>query len=147
MLRSRYDDYVQRFNDKDPSAFDDFYAPDVRMQNGMVVMEGLGTIKENYSRLWSAFDDTLEVERWLSDGDLLTVQMHTTFRAITDEADTVFGPVATGDVLEYRGLILYELEQDQFTDIVVAYNQLMFTRTDGRREELGVPGAPAGPIP
>ena len=139
MLRTRYDEYVRRFNAKDASAFDEFYQPHVRMQNGMFVVAGLQAMKENYAKVWAAFDDTLNVVRYVADVDTLCVQMYTTFLALDDGEETPFGPVSKDDLLEYRGIILYQVENDKFAEIVVAYNHFTFTRFDGSIDEFPVP--------
>lgn len=41
MQRERYDEYVRRFNAEDATAFDEFLAPDMRMQNGTLVYYGV----------------------------------------------------------------------------------------------------------
>jgi hypothetical protein len=139
MNRSRYDEYVRRFNASDSTAFDDFYQPHVRMKNGMVLVDGLQAMKDNYAKVWAAFKDTLHVERFVGDATTLAVQMYTTFLALGEFRETPFGPVSEGDLLEYRGLILYDVEEEKFAEIVVAYQDFTFTRVDGSTDELGIP--------
>ncbi|MDE2435566.1 MAG: nuclear transport factor 2 family protein [Sphingomonadales bacterium] len=138
MLRSRFDEYIARFNARDAGAFDDFLRPDVTVINGHLEIPGVEAMKAHYvEHIWPHFEERLTPLRFVSDEDTLAVQMWTRFTA-QHVAETIFGPVETGDRFDYRGVILYELRDDRFATIIVAYNS--FTRTTSRGEvsELGI---------
>ncbi len=65
--------------------------------------------------------------------------MWTNFTALKDDDDSPFGKVKAGESFDYRGIIMYQLVNNKFTDIKVSY--LSFTRTglDGKTVELGIP--------
>jgi hypothetical protein len=55
-LRERYDEYIRRFNAEDATAFDDFLAPDMRMQNGTPVYYGVRGMKDHYAKIWGTLN-------------------------------------------------------------------------------------------
>lgn len=140
MLRIRYDEYIRRFNQEDPTAFDEFLAPDMRMLNGALEFTGVAGMRDHYeNRIWPYFVETLNVLRYVSDETVLAVQMWTRFTAKT-AATTLFGAVEKGELFDYRGVILYDIDQTgRFSSITVAYNSFINTRLDGRKHDMGMP--------
>ena len=139
MNRERYDEYIRRFNEKDLTAFDEFIAPNMRMQNGTLVFHGVDGMKNNYDMIWKTFSEDLTIERFVSDGRSLAVQMWAHFTALKDDPDSLFGPVVKGETFDFRGLIMYQLEDGKFADIRVAYNSFTNTKVDGQVIEMGIP--------
>lgn len=140
MDRERYDEYIRRFNAEDATAFDDFLSPIMRMQNGTLVYHGVQGMKDHYAKIWGTLKETLHVERFVSDETTLGVQMWTHFEALVDAQDTIFGPLRKGECLDYRGVIMYRIDDSgRFDDICVAYNSFTFTDIDGRVTERGIP--------
>jgi hypothetical protein len=139
MQRSRYDEYIARFNAEDPTAFDEFIAPDMKMLNGALEFEGVEGMRDHYeNKMWPFFHERLHILRFVSDETCLAVQMWTNFTAKRD-AETIFGPVVEGEQFDFRGLIMYDIRAGRFTRIVVSYNSFANTRLDGRVIEMGVP--------
>lgn len=139
MQRSRYDDYIARFNAEDPTAFDEYLAPDMKMLNGALEFEGIEGMRDHYeNKMWPFFHERLHVLRYVSDEQCLAVQMWTNFTAKLD-AETIFGPVVRGEQFDYRGLIMYDIRDGLFSRIVVSYNSFANTKLDGRVIEMGVP--------
>jgi len=139
MLRATYDDYIRRFNEEDPTTFDDYIHPELRMLNGGLEFRGVEGMRNHYeNRIWPHFTEELNVLRYVSDDESLAVQMWTTFVA-RHAADTLFGEVVAGERFDYRGLILYEIEGGRFSSITVAYNSFTRTGPDGTVTELGMP--------
>lgn len=140
MKRDRYDEYVARFNAEDPTAFDEFLSPRMRMQNGTLVYHGVQGMKDHYAKIWGTLKETLHVERFVSDRTTLAVQMWTHFEAVVDAENTIFGRLRHGECLDYRGVIMYRIdESERFDDICVAYNSFTFTDITGRTTERGIP--------
>jgi hypothetical protein len=140
MRRAEYDEYIRRFNEEDPTAFDDYIAPDMRMLNGALEFHGIEGMRDHYERrIWPFFREELNVLRFVSDDASLAVQMWAGFIPKRDAADTLFGPVVRGERFDFRGLILYELDGGRFRSITVAYNSFSRTAADGTRDELGIP--------
>jgi predicted ester cyclase len=140
MRRERYEEYVRRFNAQDPTAFDEFIHPDMRMLNGALEFRGVQGMREHYcQRIWPHFQETLHIERFVSDEGTLAVQLWTRFVARVDAVNTLFGPVKAGERFDYRGIVMYELEQGKFTRITVAYNSFTHTGLGGETRELGLP--------
>ncbi|WP_416978963.1 nuclear transport factor 2 family protein [Streptomyces sp. T028] len=139
MDRPTYEEYVRRFNAEDDTAFDDYLDPDMRMVNGTLEFQGVQGMKDHYAKIWGKFRETLNVERFVSDGETVAVRMHTHFEALADHPDSLFGPVRKGESLDYRGIIMYELRDGRFATIQVSYNSFSATDLDGRTTELGVP--------
>ena len=139
MERARFDEYVRRFNAEDASAFDEFLAPDMHMQNGGLHFDGVQGMKDHYARIWGRFKETLQVRRFVSDGRHLSVHLNTHFEALRDDADTPFGSVRRGECFDYDGIVFYDLDATgRFSSIQVSY--LSFVRTDlnGVRHSLGL---------
>jgi hypothetical protein len=140
MRRAEYDEYIRRFNEEDPTAFDDYIAPDMRMLNGALEFRGIEGMRDHYERrIWPFFREELNVLRFVGDDDSLAVQMWAGFIPKQDAADTLFGPVVAGERFDFRGLILYELDGGRFRSITVAYNSFAHTDASGARHELGIP--------
>lgn len=139
MLRSRYDEYIARFNDEDATTFDAFIAPDLKMLNGALEVEGLAGMRAHYAaRIWPFFHERLNILRYVSDETQLAVQMWTNFEAKC-AGDTLFGLVERGEQFDFRGLIMYDVRDGRFTKIVVAYNSFKNTKLDGQVIDMGMP--------
>lgn len=139
MLRERFDDYIRRFNAEDPTAFDDYLAPDMRMVNGALEFTGIEGMRHHYEKLiWPYFVEKLNVQAFVSDDTSLAIKMWTRFTA-RDAAETLFGPVKKGELFDYRGVIFYEIRDGRFATITVAYNSFINTKVTGETTELGLP--------
>jgi hypothetical protein len=136
--RAGFDNYIAMFNDKNPLAFEAYYADNMRMQNGHMVLNGIPEVKEHYRKIWSVMKEELTVVNYVSDGDSLAVELKAHFTARKDAADSPFGKVKQGENFDYHGVILYKINHlGKFYDIKVAY--LDFTRTtDGVTQSLGM---------
>lgn len=137
--RASFERYLGMFNRKDPAAFETYFAPDVRMSNGGLVFEGIPAVKEHYRKIWGSMDEKVIVEEFLFDGKTLAVQLHAIFNVPKDAQDTPFGPIRQGERFDYRGAVVYKLnEAGKFTDIKVAYYGFSRT-TDGVTRAMGMP--------
>jgi hypothetical protein len=94
--RERFDEYIRRFNAEDATAFDEFLAPDMRMQNGTLVYHGVQGMKDHYAKIWGMLKETLHVQRFVSDSETFAVQIWTRFEAVIDAEQTIFGPSTEG---------------------------------------------------
>lgn len=128
MDRARFDDYVRRFNAEDPTAFDEFLAPEVTVQNGGLHYTGRQGMKDHYAKIWGRMKETLNVKRFVCDGQTLAVHLHTHFEALVDDGHTLFGSIRRGECFDYDGLVMYRIENGLLADIKVSY--LSFTKTD-----------------
>jgi hypothetical protein len=138
MDRTRYDEYVRRFNAADATAFDDFLHPEMRMQNGHLRYVGVQGMKDHYARIWRCMQETLVVRRFVSDGRTLAVHLHTRFEVRVDSDNSPFGPVLRGESFDFDGIVMYEVERGRFVDIKVSYLDFGRTGLDGRRQPLGI---------
>ncbi len=140
MERADFDSYIARFNKEDPGAFEDYMAPDVRMLNGTLKLNGVAAVKEHYAKIWGAMRESLNVERFVSDEQTVAIQMHTHFEALANDLASPFGEVTQGETFDFHGLIMYRLRTDgKFADIKVAYNSFLYTSLDGTVTDLGIP--------
>lgn len=139
MERTRFDEYIRRFNERDDTAFDDYLDPDMHMQNGTLEFTGVQGMKDHYARIWPTFREELFPDRFVSDDRQLATRMRTLFTATRDDPSSLFGPVTAGETFEFRGVILYTLRDDRFSDILVAYNSFVHTDAAGVRRDLGIP--------
>ena len=139
MKRERYDDYIQRFNAQDMTAFEDYLAPNMRMVNGTLEFHGVQGMKDHYAKIWKTFSEDLAVERFVSDEQTLAVQLWAHFTALRSDENSLFGPVKLGETFDFRGLIMYQITDEKFSDIRVAYNSFTFTNLEGEVKDLGIP--------
>ena len=140
MRREDYDDYIRRFNAEDPTAFDDYLAPGMKMLNGGLAFAGVEGMRDHYeNKIWPHFVEKLNVLNFVSDETTLAVRLWTHFVAKADADDTLFGPVEKGETFDYRGVILYEIAGGKFTCITVAYNSFVNTKVTGETIDMGMP--------
>ena len=139
MERKIFDDYINRFNAQDATAFEDFIDPNARVINGTLEIIGIQGMKEHYAKIWKSFSEELHVERFVSDEHTLAIQMWAHFTVLKDDDDSPFGQVKTGESFDYKGVIMYQIVDNKFTDIKVAYLSFSRTNLEGKTIELGIP--------
>lgn len=139
MTRERYMEYIDRFNAQDMTAFDDFITGDMHMINGTLEYTGVQGMKDHYAKIWGRFSEDLTIDKFVGNAEHVAVQMWAHFTALIDDEESLFGPVKKGETFDFRGLILYDLEQGKFKRIRVAYNSFTFTNLAGETTELGIP--------
>lgn len=139
MQRTRFEEYLNRFNAEDATAFDDFLHPTVKILNGSLELMGVEGMKAHYGeRIWPYFKETLNLLRFIGDDKIIAVQLWTNFKAKANHADTLFGPVKQGDQFDYRGLIMYDVVDGRFSSITIAYNSFIGTTAAGIVTNLGI---------
>ena len=140
MNKTQFDDYIDRSNRRDETAFDDYLAEDMHMKNGTLEFDGVQGMKDHYAKIWSSFKEELAPTDFVGSDTNVAIRMVTYFTAERDDAESTFGPVVEGDRFEFRGIISYRLnEEGKFADILVAYNSFTSIRRDGIVTELGIP--------
>lgn len=139
MKREVFDDYINRFNVRDATAFEDYIHPNATVINGTLKISGMQGMKDHYARIWRTFSEELHVQRFVSDERTLAIQMWTHFTALKDDDDSPFGAVRAGESFDYHGVIMYQIEKDRFTDIKVAYLSFSRTNLEEKTVELGIP--------
>lgn len=139
MDRAEFEQYIARFNAEDPTAFDDYLRPEVRILNGTLALEGVEGMKAHYcERIWPHYRETLNLQRFVGNENTVAIELFTNFRAKHDAEDTIFGPVREGDQFDYRGLIMYDVVDGRFASITVSYNSFSSTPLGGETRELGI---------
>jgi hypothetical protein len=139
MKQQVFDDYINRFNQRDMTAFDDYIAADLELQNGTLTFFGRQGMKDHYAKIWSSFREELHVERYFSDDENIAIEMWTHFTAERDNPESLFGSVKKGDTFDYRGLIMYKIKDGKFVDIKVSYLSFVRTDRDGKSVNMGIP--------
>ena len=139
MKKEVFDDYINRFNARDASAFEDYIDPNAVIINGTLEIKGMQGMKDHYARIWKGFKEELNVERFVSDEDTLAIQMWTHFTAEKDDKESLFGDVKAGETFDYRGIIMYEIVNGKFTSIKVSYLSFTYTNLEGKTVDLGIP--------
>jgi len=139
MDRATFDDYIARFNAQDYTTFDDHLAQDFHCLNGQLEIVGIDGFKAHYATIWRTFREELEVSRWVGDDETIAIRMRTHFTALHDDLQSLFGPVREGHSFDFYGVIMYELVEERFSRIQVAYNSFTSTAPDGAITELGIP--------
>jgi hypothetical protein len=139
MERKVFDDYIKRFNAQDATAFEDYIDPNAKVINGTLEINGMQGMKDHYARIWRSFSEELHVERFVSDEHTLAIQMWTHFTVMRDDDDSPFGTVKAGEGFDYHGVIMYQIVNNKFTDIKVAYLSFSRTNLEGKTIEIGIP--------
>lgn len=138
MDRASFDEYVRRFNAEDPTAFDEFLAAGVTVQNGGLHFSGRQGMKDHYAKIWGRLKETLRVQRFVCDGDTLAVHLHTHFEALVDDGHTLFGSIRKGECFDYDGIVMYRLDGGLLADIKVSYLSFIKTDLNGIQHSLGL---------
>lgn len=133
--------YIGKFNKQDPTGFEEFFAPDIKMYNGSLLFEGVEAVKEHYHQIWSVMDETLNVIEYydISDSRLI-IELHTHFYVPETKIDTPFGEITKGQKFDFHGLIQYKINEDnKFYEVKVAYFDFIKTEPDGSTVNIGAP--------
>jgi hypothetical protein len=139
MDRKVFDEYIRRFNAEDPTVFDEYLSPNMKMLNGALEFTGIEGMRDHYeNKMWPFFHERLNVLRFVSSDGILAIQMWTNFEAKRD-AETIFGSARKGEMFDFRGLIMYDIENGKFATITVAYNSFRNTKVTGEVIEMGIP--------
>jgi SnoaL-like polyketide cyclase. len=139
MQQSRFEEYLARFNAEDVTVFDDFLHHDVKVLNGNLELHGVEAMKAHYAgHIWPDFDERLDLLRFVGNEETAAVQLWTRFEARHDSPHSLFGAVVKGDRFDYRGIIMYELRDEKFTSITVAYNAFSKMAVSGAITQLGI---------
>ena len=138
MKRETFNDYINRFNAQDMSAFEDYIDPNATITNGPLVIQGREGMKEHYSKIWKSITEELTVERFVSDDQTLAIQLRAHFTARQDDKNSPFGAVKDGECFDYHGIVMYRIENNKFTDIKVSYLSFSRTNLEGKTIEMGI---------
>ncbi|CAG9000855.1 MAG: hypothetical protein CENE_02862 [Candidatus Celerinatantimonas neptuna] len=139
MDKAKFDDYITRFNARDDTAFDDYLCPGMKMLNGALRFEGIEGMKDHYmNKIWPWFEEKLHIPRFISNEKHIAIEMVTYFTA-QQPGDTLFGHVVEGERFIFHGMIMYDLKDDKFSSIQVAYNSFKNIKPDGTEIEMGIP--------
>jgi hypothetical protein len=139
MKKEVFMDYINRFNNRDATAFEDYLDPDCVITNGTLVLKGMQGMKDHYHHMWQSITEILNVERYISNDDTIAIQMWTHFIVDRDDDNSVFGKVKKGEMFDYHGIIMYDLVNNKYTSIKVSYLSFTYTDVNGNVKELGIP--------
>jgi hypothetical protein len=139
MKKEVFMDYINRFNNRDATAFEDYLDPNCVIVNGTLVLQGMQGMKDHYHHMWQSIKEELNVERFISDDNTIAIQMWTHFIVEKDDDNSVFGKVKKGELFDYHGIIMYELVNNKYTSIKVSYLSFSYTDVNGNKKELGIP--------
>jgi len=139
MKKEVFMDYINRFNRRDATAFEDYIDPDCVIINGTLELRGIQGMKDHYARIWRSIKEELHVERFISDDETIAIQMWTHFAVEKDDDDSPFGKVKAGECFDYHGIIMYEHKNNKYTSIKVSYLSFTYTDVNGNKKELGIP--------
>lgn len=139
MKKEIFNDYIRRFNERDLTTFEDYIDPDASIINGTLEIRGMQGMKDHYNRIWRSMKEELQVNRFVSDDDSLAIEMLTHFEVLKDDDDSPFGKIKAGEKFVYHGIIMYQMVNNKFTNIKVAYLSFTYTDLEGKTKELGIP--------
>jgi len=120
ITRQAYDDYLDRFNNNDPS-FIEFYHPDVVLELAGSQIRTAQGIKDFYADVKQYIKETVEVTEFIMDGNKLAVEIPTTFEVIADREDSFWGvTLKKGQVMRTISWGIYDIEDGKFKRIRTA---------------------------
>ena len=136
MTKEIFDDYISRFNGRDPTTFDDYIHPEARILNGRFLIRGRQGMKDHYAKIWSGYTEELKIERFVADDHTVAIEMEAHFTATRDDEESIFGPIMAGETFDSHNVIIYRIDNGLFTDIKIA--NLDRTKTTLKGEKLDV---------
>ena len=120
MSRADYDEYLRLFNANDPF-FIKFYHPDVVLELSGSEIRGDQGIRDFYANVKRYIKERVDVTTFIRDGNLLAVEIPTTFEVIADWEDSFWGvPLKKGQVMRIVSWGIYEIEDGKFKRIRTA---------------------------
>lgn len=120
MTREAYNEYLALFNANDPT-FIKFYHPDVVLELSGSEIRGAEGIRDFYANVKQYIRERVDVTTFISDGNLLAVEIPTTFEVIRDWDDSFWGiPLKQGQVMRIVSWGIYEIEDGKFKRIRTA---------------------------
>ena len=125
MKREQYDDYVNKFNNRDYDGFFDFYGENPRMSFFGVEITNRTQLKEFYGFLHTYVKESITVLKFASSDDFLAIEAIVRVEGIKtldkkmleDNGYGGFFPIVKGQVQEMKQYIHYHLEQGKFLSV------------------------------
>jgi hypothetical protein len=112
--------------------------PEMKMLNGRLAYTGVQGMKDHYAKIWKSMREVLNVKRYVSDDKTAAVELHTHFDVLRDDPDSPMGPIKKGEMFDFHGVVMYQIEDGKFTDIKVCYLDFIRTGLDGKKTSLGI---------
>lgn len=137
MKKEAFDDYIDRFNKRDATTFEDYIHPNARIQNGTLCINGKQGMKDHYVKLWGGYTEELNVQRYVSDEHTVAIEMLAHFTALRDDEQSVFGPILKGEHFDTHNVIIYQVENGKFADIKIATVTRVKTNLKGEKINVG----------
>jgi hypothetical protein len=138
MKKEVFDDYINRFNKRDATTFDDYIHPDASiLLYGHLLIKGRQGMKDHYARIWSGYTEQLEIERFVSDDHTVAIEMRAHFTATKEDEKSVFGPILAGETFDSHNVIIYRIEDGLFTDIKIGNLSRVKTNLKGEKFDVG----------
>ena len=128
MLRSSYEEYLRRFNNRDYAGLLEYFAPEFEVCFAGVRLQGRDAVLRFYAFLHDYVRETILIERYVSDEQTVALEAIVRVEAIKDLTAQVLAeagypglfPQAKGQVMEIPQFIHYHLRDGQFTQAVCA---------------------------
>lgn len=114
MKKEKFEAYINRFNNRDSSFFENFVHSNAKTINGTPEIFSLRGMKDRYARTRKGFSEELHVQLFVSDERPLAIQIRTHITARENDIEFLFGPVKAGETFNYHGVTLYEQKDDSF---------------------------------
>ena len=137
MKKEVFDDYINRFNKRDATTFENYIHPNARILNGHLLIKGMQGMKDHYARVWSGYAEELHVERFVSDERTAAIELLTHFTALKDDEESIFGPISAGETFDSHNVIIYRIENGLFTDIKIGNISRVKTNLKGEKIDVG----------
>jgi hypothetical protein len=137
MNKEVFGDYIDRFNKRDATTFEDYIHPNARIQNGSLLIKGMQGMKDHYVKVWGGYTEELHVERFVSDEHTAAIEMLAHFTATKDDDKSIFGPILAGETFDSHSVIIYRIENGLFTDIKIGSIGRVKTSLKGEKIDVG----------
>src|SRR5690606_31677623 len=136
--REMYQDYVDRFNEDDPT-FIQYYADDVELELPGKTIKGATEIRDFYKVVHSYIKETVEATHFISDENGIGVMLPSEFACYKDWSNGYFQrDLKAGEVMRTISFGLYWVKDGKITQIKAArYKQINDWQQEGFTLESG----------
>lgn len=125
--RAAFERYISAFNAGEADLFTRFYAPDARIKVGARVFNGPKEIKAFYERMYEKVREYLEVHQMVIDETGAATHVTATFIAHEDAPDFLPVPLAKGDKISTKCIVLYRLSEGKMVNVRVTTVEPVWT--------------------
>jgi ketosteroid isomerase-like protein len=118
MTKEQFNAYINAFNNKNYSAFGDYYNNDVVLViAGEKELRGRQKIFDFYKEANAQTERTIQINKIITSGDMLAAELQSEFIATKDVPDFIAGPMKKGGRIFINTFVYYNIHNGRFSRI------------------------------